>query len=188
MLVDKDDNETSLTTPTYARAKTDWQNIANVNKNVDGGSLNINGTSNAKGIGTNSNAIITYNIPTDKNYVTFKSKVGYDYAMKDAANGVTMEFMVFTSDPTPNFKQTVPLDLTKIGLDADQNVTIKDISSGESLGTLKNSEFAPMLNQHASGLYLITPSGQSSISSPTKNEKNSGNKQKKNSLKKVFTR
>src|SRR5574344_2711462 len=184
ILVDKDGNETSLTTLTYASAKTDWQNIANINKNVDGGSLNINGTSYTKGIGTNSNAVIIYNIPTDKNYVTFKSKVGYDYAMKNAANGVTMEFMVFTSDPTPNFKQAVPLDLTKIGLDADQNVTIKDIWSGESLGTFKNSEFAPILNQHASGLYLITPGGQSSISSPRENGNNSGNKQKKNSLKK----
>lgn len=184
ILVDKDGNETSLTTLTYASAKTDWQNIANVNKNVDGGSLNINGTSYTKGIGTNSNAIIIYNLPTNNNYVTFKSKVGYDYAMKNAANGVTMEFMVFTSDPTPNFKQAVPLDLTKIGIDADQNVTIKDIWSNQDLGIFKNSEFAPVLNQHASGLYLITPGGQSSISSPMKDEKDSGNKQKRNSLRK----
>ena len=50
----------------------------------------------------------------------FKATVGYDDDVKDAAEGVTMEFRVFTEDPAPGEASPVALDLVQLGFAADQ--------------------------------------------------------------------
>lgn len=162
MLIDADGNQTSLTDYNYTSAVTDWQNLAVKNKNVDGGTLNINGKSYSKGIGTNSNAVIIYDLPADKHFVTFTALVGYDYAMKSAPFGVTMEFLVFTENPLPDYSRTVNLDLTALGIDADHPCALYDIWEGKEIGIFKNNEFTDTLSQHASSLYRVTPLERSS--------------------------
>lgn len=68
------------------------------NKNIDGGTLNIKGTSYANGIGTHSKSIILYTLPED--CVRFKAFVGLDKGGTDQAGGGTVEFMVANIDPT----------------------------------------------------------------------------------------
>jgi len=162
-LIDYDGNETKLTSIKYTNATTDWKNIANYGKNVDGGTLNVNGTTYTDGIGTNADAIIEYDLPEGK-YEKFKSFVGYDYAMKSSPSGVTMEFLVFTSDPR-NDSTDVNLDLTQIGIEKDEKCTIYDIWKQEELGTYSNNDFSVRLNAHQSGYYKIIPTGESCIKS-----------------------
>jgi len=161
-LIDYDGNETLLTTIKYTKATTDWYDIANYGKNVDGGQLNVGGTSYSDGIGTNANAIIEYDLPKGQ-YKTFKSFVGYDYAMKQYTNqGVTMEFLVFTSDPTNDSTQ-VALDLTQLGYDENEQCEIYDLWNKETVGTYANSDFAPTIAAHGSGMYCVRSTGKTAI-------------------------
>lgn len=157
-LVDADGNETQLTTIQYTSSKTDWQNISLYNKNVDGGTLNVNGTNYTNGIGTNSNSVITYDLPANHKWVKFKTFAGYDYAMKSAANGVTMEFQVYTTSPMGSDSITVPLKLSDIGIAADAECELYDIWSGKSLGTVSGS-ISPSVANHGARLLRITPTG-----------------------------
>lgn len=162
-LIDAEGNTTPLTRYNYTSAVTDWQNLAVKNRNVDGGTLNINGTAYTQGIGTNSNAVITYDLPADKQFVTFTSLVGYDYAMRNAPNGVTMEFYVFTEDPAPVYHRAVEIDLAAVGIEAGRSCSIYNIWEGREAGSYKDSEFADTLRQHASSLYRVTPLGRRDV-------------------------
>ena len=163
-LIDYDGNETPLTNYAYTKASTDWKDIVNYGKNVDGGVLNVNGTTYSNGIGTNADAIIEYDLPEGK-YARFRSFVGYDYDMKSAPSGVTMEFMVFTQDPR-NDSLDVALDLTQLGIAANEECDIYDVWQQKTLGTYANSDFSVRLNAHASALLRVTPTGKTRIASP----------------------
>ena len=161
-LIDYDGNETLLTTIKYTKATTDWYDIANYGKNVDGGQLNVGGTKYSDGIGTNANAIIEYDLPKGQ-YKTFRSLVGYDYAMKQYTNqGVTMEFLVFTSDPTNDSTQ-VALDLTQFGYDENEQCEIYDLWNKATVGTYANSDFAPTIATHGSAMYRVRSTGKTAI-------------------------
>lgn len=157
-LIDADGHETALTTLKYTNSKTDWQNISNYNKNVDGGTLNVNGTNYTNGIGTNSNSVITYDLPANHNWVKFKSFVGYDYAMKGASDGVTMEFQVYTTNPMGADSIAVPLNLENIGIAKNAECEVYDIWNKQSLGTVSGS-ISPKVANHGASLLKLTPTG-----------------------------
>ena len=100
--------------------------------------------------------MLTFVLPEGHGYVKFKATVGYDDDVKDAAEGVTMEFRVFTEDPAPGEASPVALDLVQLGFAADQPCRVKEMWKGKDVGTFKNAEFAPILRSHASGLYRVS--------------------------------
>ena len=163
-LIDKDGQETKLTSIAYDKSVTDWYNISNYGKNVDGGNLVVNGTYYANGIGTNSNSVITYTLPTDMEFVKFKTFCGFDDGVKNAPNGVTMEFLVFTTDPIGTDSITIPLDLNALGIESSKPCVIYDILKQEEIGTFQDASFTPSIPSHGCGYYRITPTETENIS------------------------
>lgn len=166
-IVDSDGNEVKLTSIKYDSSVTDWKNISNYGKNVDGGTLNVGGNTYTDGIGTNSNSVIKYTLPEGKEWSKFKSFVGYDYAMRTAPNGVTMEFQVYTTDPLGSDSTAIALDLRKIGFAEGENCNIYDIWQKKDLGVYSDDNFKPQIANHGCGYYKITSAGVDGISSAT---------------------
>ena len=159
-----------LTSIPYDKSVTDWYNISNYGKNVDGGNLVVNGRYYTDGIGTNSNSVITYTLPSDREFVKFKSLCGFDDGVKNAPNGVTMEFLVFTTDPIGSDSIAISLDLNALGIDAGTSCSIYDIWKQEEIGTFQNSQFSPSIPSHGCGYYRITPTETQGISVRTSEE------------------
>lgn len=159
VLVDAEGNETSLTTINWDANPINGWNAPKKNTNNDGNTMKINGVVYKKGFGVNAPSLLTFTLPENHKYVKFKSTVGYDDDVISAANGVTMEFFVYTSNPAPETDENVVLDLTSLGFMPDEVCKITEMWKGEELGTFRNAEFAPLLRSHASGLYRITPVG-----------------------------
>ncbi len=157
MLVDAEGNKTSLTNINWDPNPINGWYAPKKNKNNDGGTLKLAGKSYARGFGVNAPSQLVFTLPEGHDYTTFTALVGYDDGVKSAPQGVSMEFRVYTEDPTPNYSAPVTLDLTLLGYDAAQQCQITEMWKGTDMGTYKNSEFAPIMNRHASGLYRVTP-------------------------------
>ena len=181
-LIDADGNETKLTSFPYESSKTSWKDISNYGQNVDGGALIVNGQEYADGIGTNASSIITYALPPSHPFVKFRSFVGYDEGVKkNINNGVTMEFLVFTSDPTATDSLKLALDLSSLGIPAGEKCEITDLWTKESLGTFSGSQYIATLASHASQMLKIVPTGEmDAISALPSDQKPSMNSAKTN--------
>lgn len=162
-ITDSEGNEVKLTSIKYDSSVTDWKNISNYGKNVDGGTLNVGGKTYTDGIGTNSNSVIKYTLPDGKDWKTFKAHVGYDYAMKSAPKGVTMEFQVYTSDPAGTDSIAIPLDLRKIGFADGEEVKVYDIWNKEDVGVFHDDGFKPNIVNHGCGYYKLIPTHTTAI-------------------------
>lgn len=160
VLVDKNGNETSLTEIAWDANPVNGWNAPQLNKNNDGNTMTIGGTAYEKGFGVNAPSMLTFTLPEGHEYVAFKSVVGHDDDVLNAPSGATMEFRIFTQDPTPDSEAAVALDLTKLGFTAEQECRITEMWKGIDMGTFKGSDFAPTLRSHASGLYRVTPLGR----------------------------
>lgn len=156
VLVDKDGKEFSLTEIAWEANPVNGWNAPKVNKNNEGNTITMGGQAYDKGFGVNAPSMLTFVLPEGHGYVKFKATVGYDDDVKDAAEGVTMEFRVFTEDPAPGEASPVALDLVQLGFAADQPCRVKEMWKGKDVGTFKNAEFAPILRSHASGLYRVS--------------------------------
>lgn len=166
-ITDADGQEVKLTSIKYDSSVTDWYNISNYGKNVDGGTLNVGGTAYGDGIGTNSNSVIKYTLPEGRDWRTFKAFVGYDYAMKSSPKGVTVEFLVYTSDPQGSDSTAIALDLRKIGYADGEACDIYDIWQQKSLGTYSDDGFRPQIANHGCGYYKINSTGTTAIHAAT---------------------
>lgn len=156
VLIDAEGNETPLTTLNWdANPVNGWNMNPRKGKNNDGNTMKINGKTYTQGIGCNTPSMIAYTLPEGHKYVKFRSTVGHDDDVKGRSDGATMEFRLFLQDPAPDNEAAVTLDLTALGYDADEAVSITEMWSGETLGTFRGSEFAPVLRSHASGLYRL---------------------------------
>lgn len=160
VLIDKDGKETSLTAFAWDANPINGWNAPKVNKNNDGNTMSIAGTTYSKGFGVNAPSMLIFTLPAGHEYVAFRSTVGYDDDVKNASQGVTMEFRLFTQDPAPDNTAVVPLDLTRLGFSADQECHITEMWKGIDMGTYKSNEFAPVLHSHQSGLYRVSPQGR----------------------------
>lgn len=156
VLVDKDGKEFSLTEIAWEANPVNGWNAPKVNKNNEGNTITMGGQAYDKGFGVNAPSMLTFVLPEGHGYVKFKATVGYDDDVKDAAEGVTVEFRVFTEDPAPGEASPVALDLVQLGFAADQPCRVKEMWKGKDVGTFKNAEFAPILRSHASGLYRVS--------------------------------
>ena len=142
----------------------------------------MNGQEYADGIGTNASSIITYALPPSHPFVKFRSFVGYDEGVKkNINNGVTMEFLVFTSDPTATDSLKLALDLSSLGIPAGEKCEITDLWTKESLGTFSGSQYIATLASHASQMLKIVPTGEmDAISALPSDQKPSMNSAKTN--------
>ena len=156
VLVDKAGKEHSLTEIAWDTNPVNGWNAPQLNKNNDGNTMTMGGQAYDKGFGVNAPSMLAFTLPEGHDYVKFKATVGYDDDVKNADKGVTMEFRVFTENPEPDKSASVALDLVQLGFAADQPCRITEMWKGEDMGTFKNAEFAPMLRQHASGLYRVS--------------------------------
>lgn len=156
VLVDIDGNEFSLTDLNWDEDPVNGWYAPKLNTNNDGNVMTMDGIFYDKGFGVNAPSILTFTLPEGHNYVMFKATVGYDDDVANVSSGVTMEFRVFVEDPTPDTFSAVELSLTELGYSEDQDCTIQDMWSGQTLGIYANSSFAPILESHASGLYRVS--------------------------------
>lgn len=162
VLIDSEGNETSLTTFSWDDNPINGWYSPKKNTNNDGNTMYIDGVKYTKGFGVNSPSMLTFTLPDSHNYVTFKSTVGYDDDVKSVSTGVTMEFRVFTEDPTPDTDAEIALDLRELGFAENQTCEITEMWKNESMGEFKNDEFSPTFSAHASGLYKISAQNRTS--------------------------
>lgn len=155
VLVSGDGTETSLTTIAWDADPVNGWNAPRLNKNNDGGTLKLGGVSYDKGFGVNAPSRLVFTLPEGHDYRTLKVLVGYDSGVQNASEGVTMEFRIFTEDPSPDNEAPVSLDLIRLGFAADQPCRITEMWKGKEEGVFRNTEFAPVLREHASGLYRV---------------------------------
>lgn len=86
-----------LTQQGYIHGTCGWGSIR-TNRNLNGGALSINGTTYQKGFATHANSILLFDIPA--NTVKFVAKAGLDNTGTNQGSKSSVEFMVFTEDPT----------------------------------------------------------------------------------------
>ena len=139
VLIDADGNETSLTTLQQTSYTSEWSSLRK-NKNVEGGTLRVDGQSYTTGLGMNAQCTLVYDLPAGHRYKTFRALCGYDSSCdtdNTSTSGTTMEFFFYVTKPSGGFD----FDLTQIGYGANESVPVYDIwarqSEGSVMGTLK---------------------------------------------------
>ena len=131
VLIDAEGNETSLTTLQHASYSAEWGNL-NINKNVEGQTLKVEGQTYTTGLGMNAQCTLVYNLPQGHTWKTFRALCGYDSSCDNdnkSADGTTMEFIFFVSKPDPYV-----FDLTRLGFSAEESVPVYDIWGKENIG------------------------------------------------------
>ena len=136
VLIDANGNETSLTTLKQTSYSAEWGTL-HVNKNVEGGTLRVDGKSYNTGLGMNAQCTLIYDLPTGHNYKTLRALCGYDSSCdtdNTSSTGTTMEFIFYVSKKAPYV-----VDLTQLGYGAGEAVSVHDVWTGEDLGTATGS-------------------------------------------------
>ena len=142
VLIDADGNETSLTSLQQASYTSEWGTL-HVNKNVEGGTLKVDGQTYTTGLGMNAQCTLVYNLPSGHNYKTFRALCGYDSSCdtdNKSTSGTTMEFLFYVVA-----NNSFDFDLSLIGYPtfAQKPVPVYDIWAKENVcwatGTLSVS-------------------------------------------------
>lgn len=124
VLIDADGNETSLTDLKESSYTSEWGSLRK-NKNVEGGTLKINGKTYTKGFGMNAQCTLVFDLPKGHRYTTFRSVCGYDSSCdtdNTSTTGTTMEFMIYAPK-----SEAVNVDLTELGYGKDEQVPLYDV-------------------------------------------------------------
>lgn len=151
VLIDDDGKEVSLTTLTEASYTSEWSSLKK-NKNVEGGTLKIEGKSYTMGLGMNAECTLVYNLPIGHKYKTFRALCGYDSSCDSdnkSATGTTMEFLIYASKSTP-----CEVSLAELGYSDTEEVPIYDIWAKKSLGTAKGT-VSVVIPSHGAKLYRL---------------------------------
>jgi hypothetical protein len=134
VLIDEQGQETSLTTLQHASYTSEWGTL-HVNRNVENGTLRVEGQSYAVGLGMNAQCTLVYDLPEGHHYKTFRALCGYDSSCdtdNPSATGTTMEFLVYVTRP-----QTFDFDLTQLGFAASESVPVYDVWERQSMDPAK---------------------------------------------------
>lgn len=145
-----------LTSLTWEKATSGWANV-NVNKSLDGNNLKVNGVTYTNGLGVNSYSIIQYNLPGG--YTTFKSYCGVDDEVLNVSDGGSVEFMVFTQDPSNTSVLPITIGLKVLGYSGD--CIIRNLWTKKDTGTFSDTAFVPSIPNHGAGLYRISGQNRS---------------------------
>ncbi len=133
VLIDSEGNETSLTTLQYSSYQSQWGSV-HVNKNVENGTLCVDGQTYTTGLGLNAECTLVYQLPEGHDYKTFKALCGYDSSCdtdNKSSTGTTMEFLIYTQTDNKAFS----VDLTQFGYGASEEVPVHDIWANEDIGS-----------------------------------------------------
>ena len=133
VLIDADGNETSLTSLQQASYTSEWGTL-HVNKNVEGGTLKVDGQTYTTGLGMNAQCTLVYNLPSGHNYKTFRALCGYDSSCdtdNKSTSGTTMEFLFYVVA-----NNSFDFDLSLIGYPtfSQKPVPVYDIWAKENVG------------------------------------------------------
>lgn len=153
-IIFNDHDTISLTNLKWIKASSGWGNVR-VNKSVSGSDLIVNKKKYNNGIGVHSNSIIEFELPAGYNH--FSALVGLDNAAAIQNVGATVEFLVFTENPSgpmPPPAAQIPISLKQLGFSTP--CTITDLWSGKQIGTF-NNDFTPTVSRHGAGLYRVIP-------------------------------
>ena len=143
----------SLTSLKWAKAKAGWGRVR-PNKSASGTDLIVNGKKYGNGIGTHADSFIEYDLP--QGCTRFKALAGLDSAGVVQNVGSTVNFMVFTQEPSgppPADSVKVTVALNELGLNGACTVT--DLWTGKQVGVF-TGEFAQMIRRHGAGLYRVS--------------------------------
>jgi len=153
VLIDKEGNETSLTTYKHTSYTSEWGSL-HVNRNVEGGALVVEGKTYSLGLGLNAECTLIYDLPKGHDYVKFSALCGYDSSCdrdNTSSSGTTMEFLISRSQPKA---ATISVDLTQFGYGADEEVPLHDIWANESAGTTSGT-LSVEVPRHGVKLYRL---------------------------------
>lgn len=159
VLVDEDGNEVSLTTLTPASYTSEWGSL-HTNRNVENGTLRVDGQSYSTGLGLNAQCTLVYNLPNGHKYKTFRALCGYDSSCdtdNPNSSGTTMEFLFYTSK-----QSTFSFDLTQIGYDANESVPVYDVWAKKSVGNASGT-ISTTIPSHGVKLYRLGDNQASGI-------------------------
>lgn len=136
VLIDAEGNETLLTTLTPSSYSSEYGSLR-TNRNVEGGTLKIEGKSYTKGLGMNAECTLVYTLPKGHNFVKFSALCGYDSSCdtdNKSTTGTTMEFILSASKT-----ESYTFDLTLLGYGAEESVPLHDIWTKTDEGTAQGS-------------------------------------------------
>lgn len=153
VLIDKEGNETSLTTYKHTSYTSEWGSL-HVNRNVEGGALVVEGKTYSLGLGLNAECTLIYDLPKGHDYVRFSALCGYDSSCdrdNTSSSGTTMEFLISRSQRKA---ATISVDLTQFGYGADEEVPLHDIWANESAGTTSGT-LSVEVPRHGVKLYRL---------------------------------
>lgn len=151
VLIDKDGNETSLTTLEAESYTSQWSSLKK-NKNVEGGTLRVDGKSYTTGLGMNAECTLVYSLPEGHNYKTFRALCGYDSSCdtdNTSSSGTTMEFLVYAAGG-----EAISVDLTQFGYGKDESVPVYDIWEKKTLSPASGS-IESVIPLHGVKLYRL---------------------------------
>ena len=144
--------EQRLTSLKWASAKSGWGKPA-VNLSVSGNGLLVDGKPIADGLGTHSESVIEYQLPSG--FTRFRARGGLDQGGVSQGRGATVRFLVFTQDPRGGSDAaTVGVELKDLGFTGPCRV--RDLWKQRDLGEFAG-RFAQEVPAHGAGLIKITP-------------------------------
>lgn len=136
VLIDSKGNKTQLTKLNATSYTSEWGSL-NKNKNVEGGTLKIDGKSYSNGLGMNAECTLIYTLPDGHDYVKFSALCGYDSSCdtdNKSTTGTTMEFILSIAE-----SQSYTFDLTTLGYAAKEEVPLHNIWTKTDEGTAQGT-------------------------------------------------
>ena len=162
VLIDAEGNETSLTTLKHTSYVSEWGTL-HVNRNVENGTLRVDGQSYTTGLGMNAQCTLVYDLPQGHQYRQFRALCGYDSSCdtdNPSSSGTTMEFMIYVVKSA-----AYEFDLTQLGYGADDVVPLYDIWASQNLGTA-SGVITTSVPTHGVRLLRLGDNQPTGISSP----------------------
>lgn len=140
-----------LSSLNWVSATSGWATVRK-NLSLNGNPLKVNGKTYTNGFGVNSYSTIEFDLP--QGYSKFKSFCGFDDEVINATSGVTIEFLVYTENPTITESLDLPINLVDYGIYSRAN--IENLWTGQLTANVE-SQFSTKVNAHGAQLYKITP-------------------------------
>lgn len=183
VLIDADGNEKSLTEFTYTSYKSDWGTL-HINKNVEGGTLRVDGQAYEIGLGMNGACTLIYALPKGHNYKTFKALCGYDSSCdtdNPNSTGTTMEFIIYVTQ-----SEDFIVDLTQFGYGAEESVPVYDVWAKEDVGNVAG-KISTQVPSHGAKLFRLgdNPIPDDGDDDDNKGDDNGGNEEEPDAIKGV---
>lgn len=136
---------------------TGWGQVG-INRNIDGGTLKVDGKAYKNGISCHANSVLLFDLP--EGATKFTAMAGIDDTGISGGSVSSVEFMVFDYDATAGFDAEdyipVAVPLQDIGYEPGTRVKLTNLWTGEAFLLTVGANYAPILAPHASQLFRIS--------------------------------